>query len=84
MKTTRPFALAQLPVTTLQTLRMPSPILPSSRPSGAAALPAFAHHAAVVFYDMTKEVSMSGTVTEFRMGNPHARICFTVALESHP
>lgn len=42
------------------------------------ALPVFAHHAAAVYYDLSKEVTMSGTVTEFRMGNPHARIYFTV------
>ena len=39
----------------------------------------FAHHAPVVYYDMSKEITMSGTVTEFRMGNPHARIYFDVA-----
>jgi hypothetical protein len=40
--------------------------------------PASAHHAAAVYYDTSKEVTMSGTVTEFRMGNPHARIYFEV------
>mgnify|MGYP001546715258 CR=1 FL=1 len=44
----------------------------------ALAAPAFAHHAAAVYYDTSKEVTMSGTVTEFRMGNPHARIYFEV------
>lgn len=42
------------------------------------AAPLSAHHAANVYYDVTKEISMSGTVTEFRMGNPHARIYFDV------
>ena len=42
------------------------------------ATPALAHHAAAVYYDMSKEVTMRGTVTEFRMGNPHARIYFEV------
>lgn len=46
-----------------------------------AALPAFAHHAAVVYYDLSKQVTMSGTVTEFRMGNPHARIYFDIKAE---
>lgn len=46
-----------------------------------AALPARAHHAAVVYYDLGKEVTMSGTVTEFRMGNPHARIYFDIEAE---
>jgi len=45
---------------------------------GALAVPALAHHAAAVYYDTSKEVTMSGTVTEFRMGNPHARIYFEV------
>lgn len=43
--------------------------------------PVLAHHAAAVYYDLGKQVSMSGTVTEFRMGNPHARIYFDVTNE---
>lgn len=35
-----------------------------------------AHHSAAVFYDMSKEITLTGTVTEFRMGNPHMRIYF--------
>jgi hypothetical protein len=46
------------------------------------AAPLLAHHAAAVYYDTTKEVTMSGTVTEFRMGNPHARIYFEVVDEN--
>ncbi len=46
--------------------------------SMVVAAPAFAHHAAAVYYDVSKEMTMSGTVTEFRMGNPHARIYFEV------
>jgi len=37
-----------------------------------------AHHSAGVFYQMDKSVTMSGVVTEFRMGNPHARIYFDI------
>ncbi len=44
----------------------------------AAAVPALAHHAAAVYYDLSQEMTMSGKVTEFRMGNPHARIYFEV------
>jgi hypothetical protein len=44
-------------------------------------LPVLAHHAAAVYYDTSKELTMSGTVTEFRMGNPHARIYFEVVAE---
>lgn len=47
----------------------------------ALTLPVFAHHAAAVYYDISQEVTMSGTVTEFRMGNPHARIYFEVVAE---
>lgn len=39
---------------------------------------AFAHHSAAVFYHLDREMTVSGTVTEFRMGNPHARIYFDV------
>jgi hypothetical protein len=46
-----------------------------------SALPSFAHHAAAVYYDLSKEMTMSGKVTEFRMGNPHARIYFDVTAE---
>ena len=31
---------------------------------------AFAHHSPIVF-DRTKQVTITGTVTEFRWGNPH-------------
>ena len=37
-----------------------------------------AHHSAAAFYIMDQEVTMTGKVTEFRMGNPHARIYFDV------
>lgn len=42
---------------------------------GSAAL---AHHSAQAYYQMDKRVEMTGKVTEFRMGNPHARIYFDV------
>jgi len=42
---------------------------------------AVAHHAAAVYYHIDREITMSGTVTEFRMGNPHARIYFDVSQE---
>jgi hypothetical protein len=44
----------------------------------SVAMPALAHHAAATYYDLSKEMTMSGKVTEFRMGNPHARIYFDV------
>ena len=35
---------------------------------------AVAHHSFAVFFDETKSVSVSGSVTEFRFTNPHAII----------
>ena len=37
-----------------------------------------AHHSPAVFYHMEQHVTMTGTVTEFRMGNPHIRVYFEV------
>jgi hypothetical protein len=39
---------------------------------------AFAHHSPIVF-DRTKQVTIAGTVTEFRWGNPHSWIHIDVA-----
>jgi Family of unknown function (DUF6152) len=47
--------------------------------AGIVTSPALAHHAAAVYYDISKEITMNGKVTEFRMGNPHARIYFDVS-----
>ena len=38
---------------------------------------AVAHHSFAVFFDETKSVSVSGSVTEFRFTNPHAIIEIT-------
>src|SRR5690606_13214220 len=38
-----------------------------------AAGAAFAHHSPIVF-DRTRQVTLTGTVTEFRWGNPHSWI----------
>ena len=35
-----------------------------------------AHHSPAVFYHVDQNINISGTVTEFRMGNPHIRIYF--------
>ncbi len=42
---------------------------------------AFAHHSPIVF-DRTKKVSLTGTVTEFRWGNPHSWIHLDVKDEN--
>jgi len=39
---------------------------------------AFAHHSPIVF-DRTKQVTLTGTITEFRWGNPHSWIHIDVA-----
>jgi len=39
--------------------------------------PAAAHHSFAVFFDDTKSVTVSGSVTEFRFTNPHAIIEIT-------
>ena len=41
------------------------------------ASPLLAHHAAAT-YDNTREVKMEGTVTEFKLINPHPQLYFTV------
>ncbi len=43
-----------------------------------AAGAAFAHHSPIVF-DRTRQVTLTGTVTEFRWGNPHSWIHLDVA-----
>lgn len=43
-----------------------------------AAAPATAHHSAAVLYQLDKEVTIEGVVTQFTLGNPHARIYLTV------
>jgi hypothetical protein len=39
---------------------------------------AFAHHSPIVF-DRTKQVTLTGVVTEFRWGNPHSWVHIDVA-----
>jgi hypothetical protein len=50
---------------------------------GAAALPALAHHSAVMFAK-DKEVTLTGTVTQFTYTNPHAYIRIMVPGASGP
>jgi hypothetical protein len=38
----------------------------------------FAHHGSGISYDMTKMVTMKGTVTEFQWKNPHVYILYDV------
>jgi uncharacterized protein YdeI (BOF family) len=39
--------------------------------------PALAHHSNSI-YDQTREITLTGTVTEFRLTNPHIQILFDV------
>ena len=39
--------------------------------------PASAHHS-MAMYDQTREITLTGTVTEFRLTNPHIQILFDV------
>jgi phenylpropionate dioxygenase-like ring-hydroxylating dioxygenase large terminal subunit len=41
-----------------------------------------AHHSPAMLYDLTREITVTGVVTEFQLGNPHMRIYFDVAGES--
>jgi len=37
-----------------------------------------AHHSPAMLYDLSKEITVTGVVTEFQLGNPHMRIYFDV------
>jgi hypothetical protein len=45
---------------------------------GSGWLPASAHHGTIVTYDMTKLVTLTGSVKEWRFANPHAQLYFVV------
>jgi len=45
---------------------------------GSAWLPVSAHHGTIVSYDMTKLVTLKGSVKEWRFANPHAQLYFVV------
>ncbi len=42
------------------------------------ALPAAAHHGTGASYDLSKPITLQGTVTEFRYANPHPQLFFDV------
>lgn len=44
----------------------------------AISVAAEAHHSFAVFFDETKNITVTGTVTEFRFTNPHALITLAV------
>ena len=44
----------------------------------AAVIPAAAHHGTGASYDLSKPLTMQGTVTEFHYANPHPQLFFDV------
>jgi hypothetical protein len=47
-----------------------------------SSLPAYSHHGPASHYDLDKIITVEGTVTEFRLINPHARVYFDVTSEN--
>lgn len=41
-------------------------------------VPTLSHHGSNVVYDLTKSITVDGTVTEFQFVNPHTQILFNV------
>ena len=56
--------------TSLAVLAVAAGLLMVSRPT-------LAHHSMAI-YDQTREITLTGTVTEFRLTNPHIQILFDV------
>ena len=56
--------------TSLAVLAVAAGLLMGSRPTSA-------HHS-MAMYDQTREITLTGTVTEFRLTNPHIQILFDV------
>lgn len=49
---------------------------------GAAVLgPAAAHHSPAMLYDLSREITIEGVVTQFQLGNPHMRVYFEVDVD---
>ena len=49
---------------------------------GAAVLaPSAAHHSPAMLYDLSREITIEGVVTEYQLGNPHMRIYFEVEVD---
>jgi len=53
-------------------------ILALSLTAVALATQAGAHHSPAMLYDLSREITVEGTVTEYRLGNPHLRIYLDV------
>ena len=68
-------------VTTMRNSRTPMLIVAAGLLIAAAANPLFAHHANAVF-DITKTVTVKGTVTDWFWANPHCLLRFDVTDEN--
>lgn len=55
-----------------------SPLLCAAALTGLAAGAAQAHHSFAVYFDPTKDVTITGKVTQFRFTNPHGTIVLEV------
>lgn len=44
-------------------------------------IPSLSHHGSNVVYDLTRSITVAGTVTEFQFVNPHTQILFDVTGE---
>jgi hypothetical protein len=42
-----------------------------------------AHHSPAMLYDLSRQITIEGTVTEYRLGNPHLRIYLDVAIDGN-
>ena len=47
----------------------------------ALSVPSYSHHGTVGLYDLTRSITISGTVTDFRFVHPHTLIYFDVTGE---
>lgn len=45
-------------------------------------MPAYSHHSPASLFVLTEHATIEGVVTEYRLGNPHARVYLTVTNEA--
>ena len=58
-------------------MRIPSALLLLAVPVCVAGI-AQAHHSPAMIFDLSREITVDGVVTEYNLGNPHLRIYFDV------
>lgn len=47
----------------------------------AVSLPTLSHHGSNIIYDLSRSITVTGTVTEFQFVNPHTQILFDVTAD---